>query len=278
MRLSIRELLRIAASTFFLVSMATFPAVAQICSNFASEYPAFHWTGSEPLILLTEYNPWATSIGPDTPTFALYTDGTAIYWQGDRRSGKYVVTHLSTSQINELFATSHLDNVTQFKDCYDLVDYTDQPTNILTLKTSNGFKSIAVYGHVREHDPETQSAKLPVDLRTAFDHLFDFHSEDAKPWQPPFFEVTIWPFEYAKSSIRWPTNFPDLADPRTVKRNQNYHLFVPIAQLDQFEAFETKIKPTQAVVISGKKWATSARFPFPHEESLSSATSNASKP
>lgn len=229
MRSAIRELFQKIVWMLLFVSITLFPAAAQVCTNLASERPSFHWAGSEPLILLTEYNPWAMSVGSDTPTFALYTDGTTIYWEGDRRSGKYVVTHLSKSQVNELLAASHLDKATQFHDCYDLVNSTDEPTNVLTVKTSNGFKSIAVYGHVREHDPETQAAKLPVDLRTAFDYLFGFRSQNAKPWRPPFFEVTIWPFTYAKSSIQWPTNFPNLTNSRTVKHKQSYHLFLPIA-------------------------------------------------
>jgi hypothetical protein len=277
MRSTIRELLQKATWTLLIVSVSL-SATSQTCGDVASEHPPFHWIGSEPLVLLTEYNPWAMAVGSDTPTFALYTDGTAIYSEGNRRSGKYVVTHLSTSQISQLFAASHLNKATQLKDCYDLVDWTDQPTNVLTVKTSSGFKSIAAYGRVRENDPETQSAKLPADLRTAFDYLFDYHAEDAKPWQPTFFEVTIWPFTYAQSSIQWPTNFPNLTNSRTVKHKQSYHLFLPIAQLNQFEAFEAKIKPTQAVVISGKKWVTSARFPFPHEGNLSFTTSNATKP
>jgi hypothetical protein len=68
----------------------TASAQAQNCSNQETAHPAFKGTGTEPLVLLTEYNPWAMAIGSDTPTFALYADGTVIYWQGDRTSGKYV--------------------------------------------------------------------------------------------------------------------------------------------------------------------------------------------
>jgi hypothetical protein len=56
----------------------TLSAKAQDCSDQATAHPAFKWTGTEPLVLLTEYNPWAMAIASDTPTFALYADGTVI--------------------------------------------------------------------------------------------------------------------------------------------------------------------------------------------------------
>jgi hypothetical protein len=79
------------------------------CSDQATGHPAFKWTGTEPVVLLTEYNPWAMAIGSDTPTFALYEDGTVIYWQGDRRSGRYVTAKLTQTQVSRLLEATHLD-------------------------------------------------------------------------------------------------------------------------------------------------------------------------
>jgi len=42
-------------------------------------------------------------------------------------------------------------------------------------------------------------------------------------------------------------------------------LFLPFSELKRYEAFVSKLKPTTAVLLDGKKWAISQRFPFPHE-------------
>ena len=242
----------------------TLSAQAQDCSDQETAHPAFKWTGTEPLILLTEYNPWAMAVGFDTPTFALYVDGTVIYSQGDRTSGKYVTAHLTQTQVSHWLEAAHLDKLDQFKDCYSIFDGTDAPTNVLVVKTSRGFKSIEVYGMIRhlENVPQT---RLPADLQTAFKTLLAFRAEKATPWQPPYFEVIIWPFTYAKSSARWPSSFPGISDQNTQRIRSGYRLFLPITELDQYKDFIATIKPKQAVLLNGRKWTLSARFPFPHE-------------
>ncbi|MGA1981318.1 MAG: hypothetical protein ABSG84_02510 [Acidobacteriaceae bacterium] len=234
------------------------------CSTYSSEHPAFKWSGLQPLILLTEYNPWAMAVGSDTPTFALYVDGTVIYWQGDRRAGKYVTANLPPSQVSILINTAHLDNVEHLTNCYSIFDGTDAPTNVLVVKTPQGYKSIEVYGSIRDMEG-IPADRLPTELQTAFKTLLAFRSDQAKPWQPPYFEVFIWPFTYAKSAVTWPIDFPDLADRNTLKGKSGYNLFVPISKLNEYEGFVRKLKQTQAVLIDGKKWTTSTRFPFPHE-------------
>ncbi|MEO6911073.1 MAG: hypothetical protein ABI158_09135, partial [Edaphobacter sp.] len=214
------------------------------------------------VILFTENNSEVT--GFDTPTFALYIDGTAIYWQGDRQSGKYVTAKLSQSQVSELAQTAHLDKVESFSNCYSIDDATDAPTNRLVVKTSQGFKAIEVSGVVRDMK-NVSPKRLPVDLQIAFRTLLAFHADEAHLWQPPYFEVILGPFAYAKSAQPWPANFPDLTDTKARALKNSYHLFVPISKLSEYQAFERGIQPTQAVLIGGRKWTTSARFPFPHE-------------
>ena len=237
---------------------------AQDCSDQATAHPAFRWVGLEPLVLLTEYNPWAMAIGSDTPTFALYVDGTVIYWQGDRASGKYVTANLTQTQVSRLLDAAHLDNLDSYKSCYSIDDGTDAPTNLLVVKTSQGFKSIEVYGAIR-HLEGMPEKSLPADVQTAFKVILGFSAEQVIPWQPPYFEVIIWPFTYAKSSARWPSNFPGISDRNTQRARNGYRLFLPIAELDQYKTFIAKIKPTQAVLLDERKWTVSARFPFPHE-------------
>jgi len=239
-------------------------ARSQECSDYGSGHAAFKWTGTEPLALLTEYNPWAMVVGSDSPTFALYVDGTVIYWQGDNRSGKYVTAHLSGSQISDLLKATRLDKLDQFKTCYSIFDGTDAPTNVLVVKTSSGFKSIEVYGQIRDMD-KVPDTKIPTDLRAALQKLLTFAVEDATPWQPRYFQVILWPFTYAKSNASWPSNFPGISDQNTQSRRDGYWLFLPIADLSQYQSFVAKLQPTQAVLLDGRKWAISSRLPFPHE-------------
>jgi hypothetical protein len=230
----------------------TLSAKAQDCSDQATAHPAFKWTGTEPLVLLTEYNPWAMAIGSDSPAFALYADGTVIYWQGDRASGKYVTAHLTQAQVSRWLEAAHLDKLDQFKSCYSIFDGSDAPTNVLVVKTLHGFKSIEVYGTIR-HLENMPERSLPADLQSASKMLLGFAAEKAIPWQPPYFEVIIWPFTYAKSTARWPSSFPGISDKNTHRTQSGYRLFLPITELDQYKAFIATIKPTQAVLLFFRK-------------------------
>ncbi|MBB5316418.1 hypothetical protein [Tunturibacter empetritectus] len=256
-------------STYFLriaLLLATLVSTmhAQHCGPSASNKKN-RWKGLQPIVLLTEYNPWAMAICSDSPSFALYVDGTVIYWQGDQRSGHYVSGHLSKIEIENLLSLSHLDHASEFNDWYSIVDATDMPTNVLVVNTANGFKTVSVYGPLRHSIPDLPIRKLPSDLQTAFETLFAFRVSDPKTWQPPFFEVIIWPFAYAKSSTKWPADLPTVRDARSVQTKDGYNLFIPIAKLAEYKTFVAKLQPKQAVEINGKKWTTSARFPFPHE-------------
>jgi hypothetical protein len=247
-----------------LLLWSTLSARAQDCSDRAKPHQGFKWVGTEPLVLLTEYNPWAMVVGSDTPTFALYVDGTVIYWRGDRVSGKYLVAHLSPAQVSRWVESAHLAQLDQFKSCYSISDSTDAPTNVLVVKTLQGFRSIEVYGSIR-HLENVPERSLPTDLQAAFAMLLRFNAEGAIPWQPRYFEVIIWPFTYAKSTAKWPSRFPNLSDKNTQRDGTGYRLFLPITELDRYKAFIAAVKPTQAVFLGGRKWSVSARFPFPHE-------------
>jgi hypothetical protein len=253
-------------ATWTLLALSLTPiAQSQNCDEYISNHPAFKWSGLQPLILLSEYNPWAMVVGSDTPTFALYADGTVINWQGERRSGKYVSSHISPDQIEKLLTASDLDTPQRFKDCYAVENVTDLPTNVLVVRTEQGYKVITVYGVIRHVGGETPPNTIPSDLQKAFDTLLAFRTDDGQPWKPPYFEVIIWPFTYAKPESAWPANLPNLIDKNTIKGKGIYHLFIPISKLNEYESFAKKLKPTQAVLLDGKKWAISARFPFPHE-------------
>ena len=237
---------------------------AQSCTDLASAHPAFKWTGTQPLILLTEYNPWAMVIGSDSPTFALYTDGTIIYWEGEGRSGRYVTATLASPEIEELLKSARLNEVEGFRSCYTIADYTDQPTNVLVVRTTTGYKTIDVYGAIR-HLENVSPDRMPTSLQETFRVLLAFSNPKPHNWNPPYLEVMMWPFAYAKSSLPWPADFPGTHDKNTRQSARGLHLFLPFSELNQYKAFVSKLKPTTAVLLDGKKWAISERLPFPHE-------------
>jgi len=247
---------------------------AQGCSDQAVQSRKFDFPGLAPLLLFTEYNPWAMAIGSDTPTFAAYEDGTIIYWKGDLRSGEYVSTHLGPAELQSFMKALPVFQQGNLKDCYSLTNWTDQPTNVLVIKTDSGYKSISVYGQIRRPLPrEDKTDSLPSELQATFASLLAYTNPEAHRWKPDFFEVMIWPFTYSKEKPKpWPSSWPDLDDPATVKRSMSYSLFVPISQFDAFTTFAHTIGAKQAVLIDGKKWTISARLPFPHERVATSMT------
>jgi hypothetical protein len=106
---------------------------------------------------------------------------------------------------------------------------------------------------------------MPSNLQTALRVLLAFNRPDAREWKPPYIEVMMWPFSYAKSSMPWPTKFPGISDSNTRHSTRGLEVFVPYSDLDEYKAYVSRLKPTTAVMLDGKKWAISERIPFPHE-------------
>jgi hypothetical protein len=88
----------------------------------------------------------------------------------------------------------------------------------------------------------------------------------ATPWVPEYFEIIIWPYEYAPKQRVWPDTFPDLKDKRTIRRKRDgYSLFIEGSRKDELVDFFSRSKEKEAVVIDGKKWAVAVRPVFPSE-------------
>lgn len=168
------------------------------------------------------------------------------------------------SEVAELFKSARLDETKDFGSCYSIADYTDAPTNVLVVKTETGYKTIDVYGDIR-HNDNIPPDRMPSDLQEAFRVLLAFSHPNAQEWKPPYLEVMMWPFSYAKSSVSWPVEFPGIADKNTRRSTRGLELFLPHTEFDHYKAFVSKLRPTAAVLLDGKKWAISERIPFPHE-------------
>ena len=209
---------------------------------------------SKPLVVLTEENPWLSVIGSDSPTFALYSNGEAIYRSGE--GFKFI--RLSEKEVRALLVDLDVGALSCLKGEYEASEATDQPTE--TIVVNHGLKPtvVSVYG-----TPDKEN--VPVKFRTAYDRLRSFSHPAARDWLPAKIEVMIWPYEYApEPSVIWPKDWPGIDDPATMKRGEDsYSLFVSSSDYPKLVRFLKTQRERGAVEIGGKKWAVSYRFPFP---------------
>lgn len=212
-----------------------------------------------PLIVMLTSNPWLMVIGSDSPTFALYSDGSAIF---QTKTG-LVSTKLDQTQQADLVRAFVNPDLAAIAGGYDAADVTDQPDNRLLVYGNKVPFYISVYGSLGD---KSVRAKLPTAITEAFDKLRNFQDSKARAWLPDKVEVMVWPYEYAPDrSIVWPQRWPHLKDATTRKRGDSYSIFVPSAELPALTAFLASKKEKAAVEIDGKKFAASVRLPFPHE-------------
>lgn len=212
-----------------------------------------------PLIVMSSSDPWLMVIGSDSPTFALYSDGTEIF----RTKSGYQSTKLDRHQLEDFVQTFDRPDLEKVSGRYVAADFTDQPDNSLLVYSEKIPFYITVYGSLQDRSVRY---KLPAPVLNAFDRLMSFSAMKARPWLPSKVEVIVWPYEYAPDqSIVWPSRWPRLEDPTTRKRGDSYSIFIPSSDLPALKTFLANRKEKGAVEIDGKKWAASIRLPFPQE-------------
>jgi hypothetical protein len=213
-----------------------------------------------PVVVMLEHDPWLMVIGSDSPTFALYADGTAIWQTKDH----FRAARLSLRSVNALLEELQIDQVATRQGQYTASQATDQPQFNLHIYRGTTPASISVYGDL---DDAAARSRIPTAVLRARDTLKAFTKLMAQEWLPPTVEVMVWPYEYApEPSIVWPNAWPGLNSADTVRRGDGYSIFVPSGQLQPLRAFLAGRNEKGAVEIGNKKWAASIRYPFPHEE------------
>lgn len=214
-----------------------------------------------PVLILLETEPWAMVVGSDTPAFALYEDGRAIY----RTRGGYRSITLSADELDKFLKSLKLDSLAGLTGGYTATERTDQPQTWLLVYGGENPVFVSVYGSFEKKDVR---AKLPPPIAAVRDKLRSFEDERASEWLPKEIEVMIWPYEYApEPSIVWPKKWPGLDAATTRKRGEDsFSLYVPSGDRESLKAFLATQREKGAVEIDGKKWAASLRLPFPHEE------------
>jgi hypothetical protein len=212
-----------------------------------------------PLIVMLASDPWLGVVGSDSPAFALYDDGTAIF----ATKAGYASTKLDSIQLKTFFDAFDNRELRNFAGGYEAAEATDQPDNHLLVYGRDASFYITVYGYLES--PSVRS-KLPAPVLSSFDRLRKFASSTAQAWLPSSVEVMVWPYEYAPDPwIVWPERWPGLKAPTTRKRGDSYSIFVPPSELPALKTFLASRKEKGAVEIDGRKWAASIRLPFPHE-------------
>jgi hypothetical protein len=213
-----------------------------------------------PALVLIESDPWLDMIGSDSPSFALYEDGTLI----QRKGSGFVSTQLTPQSRDKLLRTLSVEALHPFYGEFIATTTTDQITEDLLVYHGAKPVFISVYGSLA--DPEVRS-KIPPQVVAAFDKVKTYNPPAERPWLPDKIEVMVWPYEYAPdASTEWPRDLPDLQDPNTISRGDSFSIFVPASKLSEVRAILASRKEKGAIQINGKKWAASIRFPFPQEQ------------
>ena len=226
-----------------------------------------------PVIVALKSDPWAMVIGSDSPTFAMYEDGTVI-----RRSGDgYISSHLTRSEQVDLL---NLLKPTSLRRWYGrliaLPGVTDQPEQDLLFYAGGLPIFVSVYGSL---DTAAVRSVIPQEVIDAYDGLKAFKAP-GRPWLPEYIEVMISPYEKAPDgSIKWPADFPGLKDARTIGRGDDQmSIFVPSSRYDELRAFLKHQNEHGAVEIGGRNWSPSLRLPFPQEQLWMAPNPESKKP
>jgi len=221
------------------------------------------------LFVVIEYNHWAMVVGADTPTFALYDDGTVIYWKKEDRGGKYVSAKLTNSEVSQILERVNPEAFVSLERRYEPArGFSHAPETLMVLQQKDGsYQEVYVFGSIKREEDGSNPRGIPNLLPDIFQFITTYHNANATEWVPDSIEVMVWPYEYAPDTdLIWPKGWPGLDDSRTVKKDDFYSIYLEKAQLGELKLFVEKRRERQAVRISGRKWAVDARLPFPQEK------------
>lgn len=228
--------------------------------------------GRRPVVLIYEINPWLQVIGSDSPSFALYEDGLLIFARPRAEGGgyEYASAKLSAQERDALVQSLPAKQFQELEPRYETTLATDQPTTVIKLWDRDLVKSVSVYGGLKRTDNDRKEG-APAAFVETYEKLKGFQPSKATRWTPEKVELMIWPFENAGDALPWPKNWPDTQHPETKRRGQSpdqisYSIYVTPAQYESLKK-SAKEKSADALLINGRKWAFSFRFPFPAEES-----------
>ncbi|MBA2731262.1 MAG: hypothetical protein H0U54_00055 [Acidobacteria bacterium] len=226
--------------------------------------------GRVPIALVYDFDPWGMVLGSDSPSFALYADGLVIFaHRAQDGKQEYASTVLSEQERDALVSSLPVKQFFELEKHYETTMITDQVTTSVSLWDKDQLKSVSVYGGLRRTDND-RKAGAPAAFIEIYEKLKSFQSERAAKWMPEKVEMMIWSYDNAGDAMSWPKNWPDTKHPETKKRgdgrdNIAYSIYLSVAQ---YETLRKRVErdSERAVLINGRKWAFSFRFPFPNED------------
>lgn len=241
--------------------------LSRLCA--ATDFNPFE--GPEPLLVVIESNPWSMVLGADSPRVAIYENGDAIYLDGDGRNQQFRIKRLSSQELETIRQqASKVFRGSELKHQYDIRGTTDQPVAEFYFHDAKGFVATDVIGLECEASKPASWERIIAPPPQA---LLDFNATlcslsfpGSEPWSPPYAEVMMWDYHYAPGkSVAWPKTWPGLESPRTVRRGEDYSIFMDGKMFAQLDNFVRDIPQKSAVSIEGRKMSVSIRIPFPSE-------------
>jgi hypothetical protein len=226
----------------------------------------------KPVALIYEIDPWKMVLGSDSPSFALYEDGLVIFARPAAEGGgyEYASAKLGGQELDALVRSLPATQFFGLEPRYETTMITDQPTTVIKLWDRDRVKSVSVYGGLKRTDNDRKEG-APAAFVETYEKLKGFQPAKAARWTPEKVELMIWPFENAGGALPWPKDWPDTRHPETKRRGEgpdqiSYSIYLTPAQYEALKK-SARAKSADALLINGRKWAFSFRYPFPGEDS-----------
>lgn len=241
--------------------------LARLCP--ATDFNPFE--GPEPLLVVVEFDPWSMVLGADSPRVAIYENGDAIFLGMEGKNPAYRFKRLTVQELeNVRQQAGKVFRGTKLKQHYYMRDGTDQPMAEFYFHDASGYVAIEVVGLTcKPSKPAPWDKVVTPPPRALLDlnvSLCSLNFPGSDKWSPPYAEVMMWDYNYAPgTSVPWPKNWPGLDSSRTIRRGEDYSIFMDGGMLPQLNAFDQGIPQKSAVAIGGKKMSISIRLPFPSE-------------
>ncbi len=217
-----------------------------------------------PVFVLYETSPWTFYPGSESPTFALYDDGSIIYRTRDSTGAiKYYTEILDSSSFYSLI---HEIEKTFSKEKYEniLSKWTDQPTEWFYIFTGDKRYAYKYYGNLNDKRIKRKVSKR---LYKLYNKLSTYHSDKAKIWEPEKYELLVQTGDSTTEGILWNKKLPDLTSTTTRKISENFYSIYLTQEEYKIYLQELRKKPqNKSFIINNKKAFILTRIPFPKEE------------
>lgn len=219
----------------------------------------------KPLVVLTETDPWLMVIGSDSPSFALYENGQLIFKKKQGNTAKYFEVKKEKAELQNLMSSLGISvALAKLPKYINASNATDQPTTTIFLNTDS-LQEISVYGRISSKKSEARK-ETPAVFLTAYDSIINFNEASATEWLPENIEILAYTYANSKEEpLSWKKEWNDIHSKTTIKRDEGlYSLYLDKKYFKDFIKFLKSLRQKQAVLINGKKYALSYRFPFPN--------------